>query len=79
MVLLNLRWLVTEQHSCNPLLGGTVLEALGLSTAELLAAAADRFKIHSIWRASSVRLLKTRIDELHVSSTVFTHWQRRAT
>lgn len=43
LVLRNLNWLVTEQPVAEPLIGRPLLEALGLNTRELLAAAADRF------------------------------------
>lgn len=39
----NLKWLVTDQRVTDPLLGRPILEALGLNTRELLAAAADQF------------------------------------
>lgn len=39
----NVIWLVTEQSVAERLLGRLLLEALGLNTRELLAAAADRF------------------------------------
>lgn len=38
-----LRWLVTEQDVPEPLLGRPLLEALGLDTQEILAAAADKY------------------------------------
>lgn len=39
----NLKWLVTDQRVSDPLLGRPILEALGLNTRDLLAAAADQF------------------------------------
>lgn len=43
LLLRNLVWLVTERYVTTPLLGRPILEALGINTRELLAAAADRF------------------------------------
>ncbi len=42
LILRNLKWLVTEQRVREPLLGRPTLEALGLNTANILAAAADK-------------------------------------
>lgn len=39
----NLKWLVTEQHGDEPLLGRPILEVLGLNTRDVLAAAAGQF------------------------------------
>lgn len=38
----NMRWIVTNQIVDEPLLGRPLLEALGLNTREILAAAADK-------------------------------------
>lgn len=43
LVLRILRWLITKQSLSDPLLGCLLLEALGLNTRQLLAAAADIF------------------------------------
>lgn len=42
MVIRSITWFVTDQEMDEPLLGRAVLEALGLGTQELLAAACDR-------------------------------------
>ena len=42
-VLRNLRWFVTSQHVGEPLLGRPILEALGLSARNILAAAAEKY------------------------------------
>ena len=43
LVLRNLRWYVTAQNVGEPLLSRPVLEALGLSTRNVLASAAERY------------------------------------
>lgn len=50
LVLKNLKWMVTDQQVDEPLLGRPVLEALGLNTSDILAAAAD--KQHGIFDAA---------------------------
>lgn len=43
LTLRNLQWTITDQTVGEPLLGGPVLEALGLNSREMLAAAAHKY------------------------------------